>query len=1476
MNNILRQFITAKSSCISMEGKAMSRLPSLIVLTRNLFAGFFLLVSASTLATTYYDHNFNMAVPPTSMGVHTVTFDWFGGLVPGIYYLQEKKNNGSWNTVYSFDWSLGPSFSIALAGRTSGTYTYRVKFVVNSNGHIYYGLNKSVVVSAVPGVPSSISTSSNQDNHASFSISWGTASGTVSSYELEQQFNGGAWGQVYSGAGTSESFSGLADGSYNYRVKACNNDGCSAYQTTSSAYVVTSPTSSTTSAIHSIRKSHKIDWSASTGTIDNYQLYRKFNDDNWTLVYEGLGLTSTFSDLADGHYQYWVRACNTEGAITTCSDYQASDRLTLSYIDTPTDLIVPIGDADGAYTISWQPGQGTTTSYTLQEQINGGTWATVQDTTDTSYIASGKTNNQYSYQVRGCNAGGCTDYTAAQTVNVLLAGQPGPITGPSTLEEVDDFSLAWGTASGTVTRYELEEQAEGGTWNPIYSGSDLTQAFTDHNFGTYNYRVRACNNIGCGSYTADKTVSITFTVPPQDPPTPFDVASNLTSLVSQAEIATTDTVGSVGGSFRVDESGAATYSVPIATVKGTAGVVPQISLNYSSQAGNGLMGKGWSIGGLSAVTRCRQTLSQDKSAKAITWSAEDRFCLDGQRLIVDPSSNYGDVGATYKTEIDSFAKVTSVGGSNGHPDYFTVERKDGSTSTYGGTGDIDAEQVARNSSGSTTTKTLTWALDRFEDSVGNPIEFDYLDDTDGHRIDRIKYAYGLNSSHGAHIDFLYEGRDDDISGYVAGYEFKNTQRLKTIKSYNGTNAVRQYNLAYASVSSSNNKTSRLDSIEECIAASCLPKTEFTWSMPQTGFASSPASTQTLSTQSDRTTTKYLPADINGDGIQDLIWQEPDWDNDGHIHDQYWYYMIGNGNGGFGGRTMFYTNSGNPSVPDSWEVIDYNADGRMDFITYLNGVWQVFLSKPQSNGSWALTSSHFSTGITKDHAIFTDVNSDGLVDALYRVQSANTNPVTSQLNDIYTVYRRPMVIDTTQGAGSSKPYKFGSASAMGTYDTSANDTSVLFTAIQNTFLKTAGDLNGDGQSDLYTTNTPGYFYGGGNPYVYRTIVTEGTSSREFHLATHQSTNVIKEARFADINGDGLADNLSYNTNGTAGWYIRLSNGTSFKDKVRVTGITGNGSTRSSVQLVDINNDGHPDFVWHDKTAQQMKARLWSVSSNNFTTTINLRSTDGNVNNGRLFLDMTGDGVLDYVLFKNDKLYTYPGNVTDDATYLVTNITNGLGAETEITYTSLADDNHYQTWGYNQPDSIFGVYNKTSSSAFYTALKNAWNPTLPSGSQTLNILSPVLEFSAPTQVVARVDSSAPKAGASPGSINTSAMSAISYYYGEARLQAAGRGFLGFERIKTKDEQTGVETTTTYRQDWPFIGHPLKTEVRSAQGHLLSQAENTWKLKTLPALGLIPLRTVALAPWVHSSLTLLKVLSKLTPWKAMAHKLVHYYKR
>ena len=60
------------------------------------------------------------------------------------------------------------------------------------------------------------------------------------------------------------------------------------------------------------------------------------------------------------------------------------------------------------------------------------------------------------------------------------------------------------------------------------------------------------------------------------------------------------TVGNIPGDFAV-VNGAATYSIPIAVAPGRGGMQPDLSLNYASGSGNGILGMGWSLGGQSVI-----------------------------------------------------------------------------------------------------------------------------------------------------------------------------------------------------------------------------------------------------------------------------------------------------------------------------------------------------------------------------------------------------------------------------------------------------------------------------------------------------------------------------------------------------------------------------------------------------------------------------------------------------------------------------------------------------------------------------------------------------------------------------------------------------------------------------------------------------------------------------------------------------------
>src|ERR1043166_488977 len=143
---------------------------------------------------------------------------------------------------------------------------------------------------------------------------------------------------------------------------------------------------------------------------------------------------------------------------------------------------------------------------------------------------------------------------------------------------------------------------------------------------------------------------------------------------------------SIPGKFQVNAACAAAYTIPIAAPPGIAGMTPSLTLEYNSQAPNGILGMGWSLGGLPAIARCAATIAQDGARGAITYTATDRFCLDGQRLVAI-SGAYGGDGTDYRTEVDSFSRIESHGTAGGGPAWFEVRTKSGQIMQFGNTPD---------------------------------------------------------------------------------------------------------------------------------------------------------------------------------------------------------------------------------------------------------------------------------------------------------------------------------------------------------------------------------------------------------------------------------------------------------------------------------------------------------------------------------------------------------------------------------------------------------------------------------------------------------------------------------------------------------------------------------------------------------------------------------------------------------------------
>lgn len=87
----------------------------------------------------------------------------------------------------------------------------------------------------------------------------------------------------------------------------------------------------------------------------------------------------------------------------------------------------------------------------------------------------------------------------------------------------------------------------------------------------------------------------------------FTVCMNTTGQTEQYENSSSDgTVGKIVDEFNVTPNGQFNYEIPITTVSGTGGMVPQLSISYSSANKSGLLGYGFDLTGLSQISRARK------------------------------------------------------------------------------------------------------------------------------------------------------------------------------------------------------------------------------------------------------------------------------------------------------------------------------------------------------------------------------------------------------------------------------------------------------------------------------------------------------------------------------------------------------------------------------------------------------------------------------------------------------------------------------------------------------------------------------------------------------------------------------------------------------------------------------------------------------------------------------------------------------
>jgi hypothetical protein len=243
-----------------------------------------------------------------------------------------------------------------------------------------------------------------------------------------------------------------------------------------------------------------ISWAASaTATI--YGLDQSVNGGAWAQVYANSATSTTVTATSSGSYSYRAYACNASG----CNGYATSGAVavTIPPASAPS-LSVPATSYSSSYTVSWGT-VSAATSYTLQEQVNGGGWTTIQSSNATSLALSGKGAGTYGYRVQACNTGGCGPWSSTGTITVtLVPATPGwpSLTGSGAL-----VRATWGGVA-LATSYTLEDMPSGGTAATFYSGPNTFANGSIYFNGQVSFHVKACNSYGCSAWSADSYITV--------------------------------------------------------------------------------------------------------------------------------------------------------------------------------------------------------------------------------------------------------------------------------------------------------------------------------------------------------------------------------------------------------------------------------------------------------------------------------------------------------------------------------------------------------------------------------------------------------------------------------------------------------------------------------------------------------------------------------------------------------------------------------------------------------------------------------------------------------------------------------------------------------------------------------------------------------------------------------------------------------
>lgn len=919
-------------------------------------------------------------------------------------------------------------------------------------------------------------------------------------------------------------------------------------------------------------------------------------------------------------------------------------------------------------------------------------------------------------------------------------------------------------------------------------------------------------------------------------------------------------VGATSGQFNVSEDGSATYQIPLSLPEGATGVKPELSISYSSNGGSSTLGRGFNLSGLQAISRCAKSYVQDGVIQGVKLTKDDKYCYNGQALILK-SGVQGEQDSVYHTEISSFSTITITSANAQGALTFSVKMKSGDIYSFGNqsvnayTGESQAP--------------IAYLIDSISDIKNNNINYQYTRSSLSYNemlLNTIQWG-SSNALNEVKINYL-ESAHKTFS-YSHGVLFGQTKIISSIDIIKEGENTSRYNIEWDPNSESDANLYRVNAIQECLVDNgneqCLAPISFNWSTAQVGtyakqycaeysekdeddqgFVEKPYCLRYESRIESETFTVLEPkqkvisdtddfdeadysftGDINGDGTNDVLFydgnrikalfSEVSWSNSKPTLSFKYVNSASNADNAKYAKMVDLDGDGTQELlypdDDDWLVISGNIYGYKSIFPKFDIGKQIY--KYRVGG-------YSSSGEKKISLL--DVNGDGFIDMVYEK-------------------------DKTLRVKYNHDGMFDSNSSVLLSSMSVSDTTSL-TYINTPKLKNSAfvDFNGDGISDVIVEGETRFYqcevrtvflkrviykpiFASANEQESNTYCNTSKSTGEYKGNTHrvtetsddvpvllmgtiingkggfesampltmlQGVDVETDLQMADFNADGLFD-LVYRKDKQ--WYYALATGTKGFTQSNLVGLSSSLLNAEKAEyynyhrFIDVNSDGRADILAYIKDGVRNAAYNVYISEIDADGKLSFVQAERIKLNFKFdnaykqivrFADFDGDNKLD-LLYEDDSHYfqfhsAYNPGIRNNT---ISSIDFGFGQSTSINYTQLKYAHIDNTFDY-----VAGLDKERGSNTNY---KQSF------------ISDHIIQTELPWVVSSVSDI------AYDSSTKERKALSVSYRYGGFISNKLGLGSLGFSTLETTDNQTGIITTTKYKQAFPFIGMPESTEVK-----------------------------------------------------------------